>query len=108
MMSASVSEQDARRAAEQSRETEWTHESFGKRLYLGEFQPQLVWPHPGDEPGGAPTLRDERGEQYLADLSQYLREHVDGTRIENEDRISDEVLAGLNELGSFGIKIPTE
>ena len=107
-MSASVSEQDARQAAEQSRETEWAHDSFGKRLYLGDFRPQLIWPHPGAEPAGAPTLRDERGEQYLADLRQYLREHVDGTRIETEDRISDEVLAGLNELGTFGIKIPTE
>src|SRR5690625_4517234 len=101
--SPTVTEQDARRVAEQSRQTEWTKESFAKQLYLGDFRPDLVWPRVE-----ADQEQHARGEEFLDRLAAHLREHVDGARIEAEDFISDEVLAGLIDLGVFGIKIPTD
>ncbi len=98
----SVTERDARRVAEQSRQTEWEHDSFARRLYLGDFRPELVW---RSERFDADA--QARGEEFLDRLERHLRT-VDGARIEAEDRIDDDVLAGLIDLGVFGIKIPTE
>lgn len=97
-----VTERDARRVAEQSRQSEWTKESFAKQLYLGDFRPDLVWTQVQIDP-----VQQARGEEFLDRLAIHLAEHVDGARIEAEDYVSDEVLAGLIELGTFGIKIPT-
>lgn len=97
-----VSEREARRVAEQARPSEWTQDSFAKELYLGRFRPDLVWPHPRPEPELA-----QRGDAFLDALTRHLR-GVDGQAIENDDLISDEVIAGLTELGVFGIKIPVE
>ncbi|TDE94205.1 acyl-CoA dehydrogenase [Occultella glacieicola] len=97
-----VTEREARAVAEQARQSDWTMDSFAKDLYLGEFRPDLVWPRPPDDPE-----REARGQQFLTDLEAHLRRHIDGARIEAEDRISDLDLSGLIELGVFGIKIPT-
>ncbi|QGH68442.1 acyl-CoA dehydrogenase family protein [Pseudactinotalea sp. HY158] len=98
-----VTERDARRVAEQSRQTEWEHDSFARQLYLGDFRPELVW----ESERLDPEVR-VRGDAYLARLERHLRENVDGSVIEAEDRIGDDVLAGLIDLGVFGLKIPPE
>lgn len=95
-----VSERDARRVAEQARQAEWEHASFGRELYLGRFRPELVWPYPELDPDTA-----ARGQGFLADLTGYLR-GVDGAAIERDAYIGDDVLRGLIDLGVFGIKIP--
>ncbi|KAE8763121.1 acyl-CoA dehydrogenase family protein [Georgenia thermotolerans] len=100
---ARVSEREARRVAEAARQTEWELPSFAKELYLGRFRPDLIAPHPRTDPETA-----ARGEAYLEHLAAYLSEHVDGRQIERDARIPDEVVAGLAELGTFGIKIPRE
>lgn len=98
-----VSEREARRVAEAARPSEWDQPSFAKELYLGRLRLDLITPHPRPEPAVA-----ARGDEYLAKLTAYLRDQVDGARVEREDRIPDEVIAGLAELGTFGIKIPEE
>src|SRR5207253_7132612 len=50
----------------------------------------------------------ERGEKFLAELRALCESQVDGSLIEREARIPDEVIRGLAELGAFGIKIPRE
>jgi alkylation response protein AidB-like acyl-CoA dehydrogenase len=97
-----VDEQQSRAVAEAAREQEWRKPSFAKGLYLGQFDLSLIHPHPRPEPE-----RRKRGEKFLAELESYLRT-VDGTRIEREARIPDEVFQGLAELGCFGMKIPVE
>ncbi|MFF5075795.1 acyl-CoA dehydrogenase family protein [Actinoplanes sp. NPDC000266] len=90
-----VSEKQARQVAEAARETEWRKPSFGKELFLGRLRLDLIdlWP------GAAPAP------EFLGRLEGYLRDEVDGARIEREDRIPDEVFHGLAELGAFGMKI---
>jgi hypothetical protein len=93
---------EARAVAEEARESGWRKPSFAKELYLGRLRIDLVHPFPQADPADA-----ERGEAFVARLHEYC-EGVDGRRIERESRIPDEVVAGLAELGAFGIKIPTE
>jgi hypothetical protein len=94
-------ERAAREVAEAARETEWERPSFAKGIYLGSFDLSLVDPLPGPDPDV-----EARGEAFLAKIAAFCRT-VDGRRIEREDRIPDDVLADLTELGAFGMKIPT-
>src|SRR5690554_1228767 len=97
-----VDEREARRVAEQARDSEWRQPSFAKELYLGRFRPELVEPHPRPD---AETVR--RGEAFLTRLREFLHT-VDGPAIERDAKIPPEVLTGLAEVGAFGMKIPEE
>ena len=97
-----ATEEEARELAEAAREAEWDRPSFAKGLYLGRFDLSLVHPHPR---GAADDV--ERGEAFLAEL-RAVCEKLDGQRIEREDRIPDEYLAALSDIGAFGMKIPRQ
>ena len=92
----------ARKVAEEARESRWDRPSFGKELFLGRFQLDLIHPHPRGE---AEAVR--RGEEFLARLREVC-EQVDGLRIERESRIPDETIKALTDIGALGMKIPTE
>jgi alkylation response protein AidB-like acyl-CoA dehydrogenase len=93
---------EARKVAEEARESRWDRPSFGKELFLGRFQLDLIHPHPR---GDAESVR--RGEEFLARLREVC-EKVDGMRIEREARIPDKTINALKDVGAFGMKIPTE
>lgn len=97
-----VTEKDARKVAEEARETSWSKPSFAKELYLGRFRPDLITPFPRTDPNVA-----ERGDAYLARLRHVLAT-VDGAAIERDALIPDEVINRLADIGTFGIKIPRE
>jgi alkylation response protein AidB-like acyl-CoA dehydrogenase len=98
-----VSEREARQVAEAAREQSWAQPSFGKQLYLGDFQLDLIHPPPTPDPD-----LTRRGEQFCAALREFTETSIDGLAIERDDRIPDDTVAGLAELGAFGIKIPRE
>jgi alkylation response protein AidB-like acyl-CoA dehydrogenase len=98
---ARVSEAQARQVAEQARESEWALPSFGKQLFLGDFQLGLISPHPRQSDEAV-----RRGEEFCARLSDFCEVSVNGPLIEREDQIPDETVKGLAELGAFGMKIP--
>ncbi|MDX1657179.1 MAG: acyl-CoA dehydrogenase family protein [Nitriliruptorales bacterium] len=98
-----VTEQQAREVAERARQTSWDKPSFGKRLFLGELDLDLIHPMP------TPTDEErEKGEAFLAELEQFLTEQVDPHQIERDAMIPPEVLDGLRELGALGMKIDEE
>jgi alkylation response protein AidB-like acyl-CoA dehydrogenase len=94
---------EARAISEGAREKEWKLPSFGKGLYLGDFQPELISPQPE-----LPADAVEKGERFLAALRAFLEDEVDPQQIEREGRISDEVIAGLKAVGALGMKVPEE
>ena len=94
---------EARAISEGAREKEWKLPSFGKGLYLGDFQPELISPQPE-----LPADAVEKGERFLAALRAFLENEVDPQEIEREGRISDEVIAGLKAIGALGMKVPEE
>ena len=102
-MAVNVSEKEAREVAEEAREADWKLPSFGKEMYLGNFRLDLINPQPKTDPEKA-----KRGEEFLAKLEKFLVDEVDPAQIEEEAKISDEVIAGLSGLGAFGMKVPQE
>ena len=77
--------------------------AFGKSLYLGDFQRELISPQPE-----LPAEVVEKGERFLAALRAFLEDNVDPQAIEREGRISDEVVAGLKAVGALGMKVPEQ
>lgn len=100
--SAAVDEKQARQVAEAARQQGWDRPSFGKDLYLGRFDFDLIHPHPRPAADVA-----ARGEQFLAELETFCRT-LDGQRIERDAQIPDSYLEGFRAMGAFGMKIPVE
>jgi alkylation response protein AidB-like acyl-CoA dehydrogenase len=92
---------EARAISEAAREKDWKLPSFGKGLYLGNFQPDLISPQP-DMPADA----IEKGERFLSALAAFLEDEVDPQAIERDDKIPDEVIDGFKKLGALGMKVP--
>jgi alkylation response protein AidB-like acyl-CoA dehydrogenase len=92
---------EARAISEAAREKDWKLPSFGKGLYLGDFQPELISPQPD-----MPADSVEKGERFLSALGAFLENEVDPQAIERDDKIPDEVIAGFKDLGALGMKVP--
>jgi alkylation response protein AidB-like acyl-CoA dehydrogenase len=97
-----VSEQEARDVAEAARETEWTHPSFVRELFLGRFRLDLIHPHPKEDPEDA-----VRAAPFLARLKEFLT-RVDSDAIDRTGEIPEALVQELRDMGAFGIKIPKE
>jgi len=100
-MPADAGYKEARSISEAAREKDWTLPSFGKALYLGDFQPELISPQPDLPPDSV-----EKGERFLAILGEFLQAEVDPQAIERDRKVSDEVIDGFKELGALGMKVP--
>src|SRR6266702_4373063 len=98
-----VDERQARQVPEDARESAWLQPSFGKQLFLGDFQLGLVHPQPRQDDDLA-----RRGEEFCARLREFCETSVSGAVIERDAKIPDEVVKGLADLGAFGIKISPE
>src|SRR6476469_4275557 len=102
-MPAQAGYKDARAISEAAREKDWKLPSFGKALYLGDFQPELISPQPD-----LPADSVEKGERFLAALGTFLQDEVDPQEIEREARIPDAVVDGLKAIGALGMKVPEQ
>jgi alkylation response protein AidB-like acyl-CoA dehydrogenase len=98
-----VGEREARQVAEEARESGWRLPSFGKQLFLGDFQLGLIHPHPRASEHSA-----RRGEEFCGRLREFCETSVNGAQIERDALIPDEVVKGLAALGAFGMKIAPE
>ena len=94
---------EARAISEAAREQDWELPSFGKGLYLGSFQPELISPQPE-----MPVEAVQKGERFLAILGAFLRDEVDPQLIERDNKIPDEVVDGFKRLGALGMKVPEQ
>src|SRR5215469_5322255 len=80
-----VDERQARKVAEEARETTWRQPSFGKQLFLGDLQLDLIHPHP------QPTEEaHQRGEEFCARMLEFAQDHIDAALIEHNATIPDE------------------
>ena len=93
---------EARRVAEEARETEWKAPSFLKQIFLGNLRLDLIHPFP-EPPPERPEFRD-----FMRKLERFLVEEVDPDAIDREGKIPPRVVQRLAELGAFGMKIPKE
>ncbi|HWH93547.1 MAG TPA: acyl-CoA dehydrogenase family protein [Baekduia sp.] len=102
-MATDVTEREARQVAEDAREREWRLPSFGKELFLGRLNLDLIHPQPRLDPAAV-----EKGEAFLSALRAFLSEHVDPLAIERDAKIPDAVIEGLKRLGALGMKVPAQ
>jgi alkylation response protein AidB-like acyl-CoA dehydrogenase len=100
-MATDVTEREARQVAEDAREGEWKLPSFGKDLFLGKLNLDLIHPQPQLDPAAV-----EKGEAFLKALRTFLTEHVDPLQIERDAKIPEAVIDGFKELGALGMKVP--
>lgn len=89
--------------AEAARQQSWTHPSFGKELFLGRFELDLLSPFPEQ-----PADEKKAGDEYIRELDRYLSEHLDPDEVDRSREIPDEVMRGLFERGLFALKIPED
>ncbi|HMJ33199.1 MAG TPA: acyl-CoA dehydrogenase family protein [Baekduia sp.] len=102
-MASDVSEREARQVAEEAREGEWKLPSFGKDLFLGRLNLDLIHPQPKLDPAAV-----RKGDAFLKDLRSFLTDHVDPHQIERDAKIPEAVIDGLKELGALGMKVPEQ
>jgi alkylation response protein AidB-like acyl-CoA dehydrogenase len=102
-MTTQVTEEQARQVAEEAREQNWTLPSFGKGVYMGDLDIDLIYPQPKLAPEAV-----EKGEKFLGELRAFLEAEVDPMVIEEDAKIPDHVIEGLKRIGAFGIKVPEE
>jgi alkylation response protein AidB-like acyl-CoA dehydrogenase len=95
--------EESKQVAEQSRETEWKLPSFGREMYLGNFQLDLIHPQPKADPE-----RVREGEEFLGRMRAFLTERVDPMEIDEQAKLPADVIQGLKDLGALGMKIPKE
>jgi alkylation response protein AidB-like acyl-CoA dehydrogenase len=103
MASNNPSYRESKQVAEESRETEWKLPSFGRGMYLGDFQLDLIHPQPDVDPDQV-----HEGEEFLRRLRDFLTERVDPLEIEEHSKLGEDVIQGLKDLGALGMKIPKE
>lgn len=96
-----TSEEESRKVAEESRETEWTGKAFIRELFLGNFEVDVIHPFPEEK-----TERPEFKE-FFGKMEAFLRT-VDSVAIDQTGEYPEAVVDGLRQLGAFGMKIPKE
>jgi len=74
--------------------------SFGSDLFMGRFDPSKILPFPEQR-----AEDRDQGDAFLQRLEKFLREKVDADAIDRTGEIPDDVIKGLAEMGTFGIKI---
>ncbi|MBK1830693.1 acyl-CoA dehydrogenase family protein [Verrucomicrobiaceae bacterium R5-34] len=88
--------------AEESRDTR-AASGFASSLFMGVPDFSKITPFTRQSPED-----QQAGDEFIAQLDAYLKNHTDPDAIDRDGEIPDEVFKGLAELGSFGIKIPKE
>src|SRR5918999_696750 len=97
-----ATEKEARDVAEAARESEWREPSFVRDLFLGTYRPELIHPHPEDDPAEI-----ARAKPFMDKLRAFM-ERVDSDEIDRTGHIPEPLVQELRDIGAFGIKIPRE
>ncbi len=97
-----ASEKEARDVAESARETEWTHPSFVRELFLGRFRLDLIHPHPPND-----VAEEARAKPFMDKLRAFM-ERVDSEEIDRTGELPEPIVQELRDMGAFGIKIGKE
>src|SRR6059058_2685952 len=96
-------QREALELAEAARDPLEDRGSFASNLFVGRYDFSRIHPYP------AQTDEDRaKGEPFLNELRNYLREHVDADEIDRTGEIPQKNIDDLFAMGAFGVKIPTQ
>lgn len=96
-----ATEEQSRKLAEDSRQSEWEGRSFVREIFLGSLRVDWIDPYPESEE--TPEFR-----AFYEAMERFLDHEVDSATIDATGEIPPRVLDRLRELGAFGMKIPKE
>lgn len=77
------------------------HDSFGKGLFLGFLEEDLIFPYPAPDADEADTVT-----QLNEQVDRWVAAHVDAHAIDQSGVLPEEVKRGVAELGLMGLIIP--
>lgn len=93
----------AMQVAEDAREANYTHPSFGAQLFMGHFDPSLVYPFP------LQSEEDKKiGDEIIEKFSKYLEENLDPEEVDATRTIPKKVIEEMGRQGIFALKVPKE
>lgn len=76
-------------------------ESFGKGLFLGFLEEDLIFPYPTPNPDEADTVQ-----QLNEQVDRWVAAHVDSEAIDQSGILPEEIKRGVAELGLMGLIVP--
>lgn len=93
----------AMQVAEDARETEYKYPSFGSQLFMGKFDPSLLYPFPFQ------SEEDKKvGDELIEKFAKYLEENLDPEEVDASREIPKKVIEEMGRLGIFALKVPKE
>ncbi len=93
----------AMEVAEEARQKEYLHPSFGAELFMGNFRPDMLYPFPEQDP------EDKKiGDAFIAKLSKYLEANLDPEEVDRTRTIPKNVIEEMARMGVFALKVPKE
>lgn len=94
---------DAMEIAESARQKEYRQPSFAGKLFMGNFDPSLLFPFPKQSP------EDRRiGDEFIEKLEVLLKEKLDPDEVDRTGELPKDFIKGMADLGVFAIKVPKE
>lgn len=78
--------------------------SFAMNLFRGQMKLNEIFPYPS-------SLNDEQREnlQALVDpVAKFFEEKNDSLKNDQLEKVPDEIMQGMKELGAFGLQVPSE
>jgi acyl-CoA dehydrogenase family protein 9 len=76
---------------------------FAKELFFGRFLAPAMLPYPQ-----LPAAEYEVGSRAVAEVRDFVNQHLDADRIDQECDIPTDVIQGLSRLGVMGMTVPPE
>lgn len=97
-----TSHDQAMEIAEEARE-KMERESFGGKLFMGNFDYQMLFPFPEQ------SLEDKKiGDEFIEKLTQILTTKLDPDEVDRSREIPKEAIDEMARLGVFAMKIPKQ
>jgi len=81
-------------------------EGFAKDLFFGKFRTDALMPFPTLE--SYPESVQQESEETVEKVRKYCQDHIDPVKIDREEKIPDEVIKGLGDLGVLGMTVGKE
>lgn len=76
---------------------------FCRGLFFGKIKEELIIPFPQISKDEEDTIN-----MFLDSLKKFASEKIDPVKIDKEEKIPDEVIKGMEDLGLFGMTVPVE
>lgn len=94
---------EAMEIAESARQKEYRQPSFGGKLFMGDFDPSLLFPFPKQS-------KEDRliGDEFIKKLEVLLKEKLDPEEVDRTGELPKDFIQGMADLGVFAMKVPKE